>query len=211
MYDSYCPNTAASPIVGDKMARFCTECGKEIALDAAFCSECGSKSPIVPNEQIVAEASRPSISTENAPIAEKTPVQTNQPHQDYIYPHLVSPLPASTTADTIVSTGTYFGLMLLFLLPVVGFVLCLIMTFAPRNRNIKHFARAMFIWMVITIILAAVTVGAVFLFTNFSMDYINNLTGGQFGDFGEMIDSLDNIKELTEQFQKGGIENLPDK
>ena len=29
--------------------------------------------------------------------------------------------------------------------------------------------------------------------------------------FGEMIDSLDNIKELTEQFQKGGIENLPDK
>ena len=30
------------------MAKFCTECGKEIADGVAFCTECGTKAPADP-------------------------------------------------------------------------------------------------------------------------------------------------------------------
>ena len=54
-----------------------------------------------------------------------------------------------------ISTGTYVGLRILFLIPVVGVVLALIMSFAPKNINMKYFCRAQ---LILILIVVAITV-----------------------------------------------------
>lgn len=46
-------------------------------------------------------------------------------------------------------TGAYFGTMLLFCIPVIGWVACIIMAFAGNAQNRKNFARAMLIFIII--------------------------------------------------------------
>lgn len=36
------------------MAKFCTECGKEIADGVSFCTECGAKAPDTPTAKVEA-------------------------------------------------------------------------------------------------------------------------------------------------------------
>ena len=102
-------------------------------------------------------------------------------------------------ASKVVGTGAYFGLMLLFAIPIIGQIACLIMAFAPKNKNIKHFARAQLIWMVIGIIIAALVIGGIVLLVNTFSDYIAEATGGEFNGLGD----------LFEQFQNGGFEDMP--
>ena len=89
--------------------------------------------------------------------------------------------------------------MLLFAIPIIGQIACLIMAFAPKNKNIKHFARAMLIWTVIGIIIAALVIGGIVLLVNTFSDYIAEATGGEFNGLGD----------LFEQFQNGGFEDMP--
>ena len=174
------------------MAKFCTECGKEIAAGAAFCTKCGTKAPADPvteTTETVTEAKETKVET---PVAHTPPAQSYQAQQTYTQP---APDPASK----VVGTGAYFGLMLLFALPIIGQLACLIMAFAPKNKNIKHFARAQLIWMVIGIIIAALVIGGIVLLVNTFSDYIAEATGGEFNGLGD----------LFEQFQNGGFEDMP--
>ena len=48
------------------MAKFCTECGKEIAQGVAFCTECGTKAPADPataTTETVTEAKETKVET----------------------------------------------------------------------------------------------------------------------------------------------------
>ena len=124
------------------MAKFCTECGKEIAAGVAFCTECGTKAPADPvsaTTETVTEAKDTKVET---PVVHTPPAQSYPAQQTYTHP---APDPTSK----VVGTGAYFGLMLLFAIPIIGQIACLIMAFAPKNKNIKHFARAQLIWTVI--------------------------------------------------------------
>ena len=174
------------------MAKFCTECGKEIAQGVAFCTECGTKAPADPataTNETVTEAKDTKVET---PVVHTPPAQNYQEQQIYTQP---APDPASK----VVGTGAYFGLMLLFAIPIIGQIACLIMAFAPKNKNIKHFARAQLIWMIIGIILAALVIGGIVLLVNTFSDYIAEATGGEFNGLGD----------LFEQFQNGGFEDMP--
>ena len=184
------------------MAKFCTECGKEIADGVAFCTECGTKAPADPvsaTTETVTEAKDTKVET---PVVHTPPAQSYQAQQIYTQP---APDPTSK----VVGTGAYFGLMLLFAIPIIGQIACIIMAFAPKNKNIKHFARAQLIWMVIAIVLIGILVALITLLTNSLMDYINQLTDGQFSDFGDLFGQLGDFEGLMEQFQNGGLENLP--
>ena len=184
------------------MAKFCTECGKEIAQGVAFCTECGTKAPADPataTTETVTEAKDTKVET---PVVHTPPAQSYQAQQTYTQP---APDPTSK----VVGTGAYFGLMLLFAIPIIGQIACLIMAFAPKNKNIKHFARAQLIWMVIAIVLIGILVALITLLTNSLMDYINQLTDGQFSDFGDLFGQLGDLEGLMEQFKNGGLENLP--
>ena len=174
------------------MAKFCTECGKEIAQGVAFCTECGTKAPADPataTTETVTEAKDTKVET---PVVHTPPAQSYQAQQTYTQP---APDPTSK----VVGTGAYFGLMLLFAIPIIGQIACLIMAFAPKNKNIKHFARAQLIWMVIGIIIAALVIGGIVLLVNTFSDYIAEATGGEFNGLGD----------LFEQFQNGGFEDMP--
>ena len=93
--------------------------------------------------------------------------------------------------------------------PIIGQIACLIMAFAPKNKNIKHFARAQLIWMVIAIVLIGILVALLSVLTNTLMDFIKESTGGEFSNWGDIFSNLGDLEGLTEQFQNGGLEGLP--
>lgn len=120
--------------------------------DAVFCTECGTKM-----EQ---------SSQDNAEQPKAQP-QNNQQYNQYTgpQPNYYPQSPEDYAKKSVVSTGAFFGLNLLFSLPAIGWIICLVMAFAPQNQNIKNFARSKLIWIAIGIvvgIIAGVAFSALF-------------------------------------------------
>ena len=71
-----------------------------------------------------------------------------QPQYQQAQPQYQQPQPQYTVVtaapepDQTVSTARFFWFRILFVIPFVGFILSIIMSFAPRNVNFKHFARS---------------------------------------------------------------------
>ncbi len=215
------------------MAIFCTNCGKEIAEGVAFCTECGTKAPEAvaePKTEAAAEAvlckkcgtalpegvgfctecgtPRNGEPAAEAPKTAATPPPVRQ--QTYAPPvQNTVPVAAPDPKTKVVGTGTFFGLQLLFAIPVIGWLACLIMAFAPKNKNIKHYARAMLIWIIIVLVISVVLF---FLFKwvgGVIMDYINEVTEGAFGDWGDLFEQFGEMGDIVDQLPEGGFDNLP--
>lgn len=97
---------------------------------AIFCQNCGSQ--MEENGTVCANCG-----------ADQRAFQANCP----------SPNPAPQVDTRPVSTLKFLGLILLFSLPLVGWIICLVMAFAAKNANVRHFARASMIWILVTLIL----------------------------------------------------------
>ncbi len=182
------------------MARFCTECGKEIADGVAFCTECGAKLEVHETKPV----SAPTPVTQAPPV-----IQVNNQQPNF------SP-PTSDNTNKVVSTGLYIGLMILFTIPIIGFIACIIMAFTVKNKNIKNYARATLVWMIIALVVLAILIAIVSVIANTLTDYINRMTEGQFGGFGnffgqfnEIKDSMNEFGKMTEQFNSGDLGGLP--
>ena len=181
------------------MARFCTECGKEIADGVAFCTECGAK----------LETNEPKPVSAPPPVTQAPPVVQVNTQPSY------SP-PVADNQNKVISTGLYIGLMLLFAIPIIGFIVCIIMAFAAKNKNIKNYAKATLIWMIIAFVLIGILIAIASVLVGTLTDYINQITDGQFGDFGNFFsefndikDSMNDIGNITDQFQSGDLSSLP--
>ncbi len=181
------------------MARFCTECGKELACGVAFCTECGTK----------LEANEPKLVSAPPPVTQSPPVAQVNTQPNY------SP-PVADNENKVISTGLYIGLMILFALPIIGFIACIIMAFTAKNKNIKNYARATLIWMIIAFVLLAILIAIASVLANTLTDYINQMTDGQFGGFGdffgqfnEIKDSMNDLNGITEQLGNGDLSGLP--
>ncbi len=166
------------------MARFCTECGNQIADDVVFCTECGVK--VAPKAK--AETTVPEIllaTAETPPVSQPQPQprsqQERQPQRSAPQPHYQQPAPMAEPENKVISTAAYFWLMLLYALPVVGFISCIIMAFAPRNRNLKNYAKATLIWVIVSLVLAGLLILLVILLGDSLMDYIKR-SGEVFGN-----------------------------
>ena len=205
------------------MAKFCTGCGKEIAYGVAFCTECGTKAPAdTPQEvqrpqETAAEqtAQAPGARTSAPPAPEAPgeqaapaqttftpPPQTEPARRQQTYTQSAYQSPAPAQESKVVSTGAFFGLIFLFAIPVIGWLACLIMAFAPKNKNIKHYARAMLIWLIIGLVFAVIGYFVFRWLGGALLDYINQATDGAFGEWGDIF-------EQFKQFQNGGINSLP--
>ena len=132
------------------MARFCTECGAKLQDGAAFCSECGAKVPA---------GKQPGAAPETPPQTQAQPAaaeqQTYQPRQTYTVP--VSTPPAVQP----VSTAYYFWMMLLFAVPVIGLIVCLVTAFSGDDTSRKNFSRAVLIWILVAIVLSIIVAIAI--------------------------------------------------
>lgn len=163
------------------MAKFCTECGKEILENVAFCTECGTKIEV---EESTAEPQEQQPVTKEVNSTEiKKPVETplKQPASNA--------QPVVDPSSKVVSTGAYFGLTFLFAMPVIGFLACIIFAFAPKNKNLKNFAKATLIWFIIGFILMAILVAIGFLFAESFMQYVEQNLGGQLQDIFNQINN----------------------
>ena len=76
-----------------------------------------------------------------APAPAQPQYQQAQPQYQQAQPQYTV-VTAATEPDQTVSTARFFWFRILFVIPFVGFILSIIMSFAPRNVNFKHFARS---------------------------------------------------------------------
>ncbi len=104
-----------------------------------------------------------------------------------------------------VGTGAYFGLMLVFALPVLGFLICIITALAVKSKSIKNFAKAMLIWKIIGLILTAVIIGICVLFADVFMPYLNEITGGEISEMTEALGELSQIEEELKKIENSGV------
>ncbi len=52
----------------------------------------------------------------------------------------------------------YFGYEILFAIPVVGLICLIIFAFAPRNKNLKNFARSKFCVLILSFVITVVLI-----------------------------------------------------
>lgn len=81
------------------------------------------------------------------------PVYQQPVYQQPVYQQPVyAPAPnAADAEDQTVSTARFFWFRVLFAIPLVGFILSIVMSFAPKNKSFKHFARSYMIMNFIAI------------------------------------------------------------
>lgn len=112
------------------MSKFCTSCGSPLQDGDLICQNCGA-------------------SAMEAPAAQPAPMTV--PYT----PPQTAKLNGEPTGETV-SLWAYLGMIVLFLLPCVGFIAAIVMSFVPKNKNIQNFARAAVIWMVVIGLLSCI-------------------------------------------------------
>lgn len=141
------------------MAKFCTGCGMELTDGLMFCTGCGTKVPEgAPAE---APAVKEEIPAEEKVVKEPVMVQAQpEQQQQYIPPQqqqYTPPMQALQQAENhSASTAHFFWMMLVYALPLIGWIICIVMAFAPKNESKKHFARAILIWGIVGIVISII-------------------------------------------------------
>ena len=123
---------------------FCKKCAAKIPDDSVFCPECGQKL------------------TADDPSNVHTPKAQPQ-YQQSQYSQI--PAPVYDPKSATLSTGNFFWLPVITAIPVIGIILIFVWAFSKNtNINRKHYARAVLIWLLISVILFVIsymTVGGI--------------------------------------------------
>lgn len=114
---------------------FCRNCGTQLDASVQYCSACGTA---------VSEATTPV----EAPAAAPTSIPYAPPAAPVIPPEY-RPLGA----------WAYFGLSVLFSVPIVGFIFLIIFSFNGSNINRRSYARSYWCALLILVIAATVIFG----------------------------------------------------
>ena len=187
------------------MAKFCTNCGKEIPEEAVFCTECGTPAPVgAAAPQSAAQAPQPEPVYQPAPEP-APPVHRAQPYAPcYAPPAGEEDAPPRGGKYEPLSTGGFIGSMILMAIPVVGWAVAIIWACGGcRQVNKRNLARATLVLLVIGLVLCAICYFAGralwngFLESSGLAEQFGELTG-QFGDLGELSEMLEQFKELQE-------------
>ncbi len=163
------------------MAKFCTNCGKEIPDNIAFCTECGAKAPEAPPQAPVSEQPA-KVEEQKAPetvqpVTAAPPPQTpppppqntyqappqqqpyGQPYQSVAQPRELTDSDVKGTKYEPISAWGFIGIMLLMCIPIVGLILTIVWACGGcRKISKRSFARATIIMAVIGIIIGVILV-----------------------------------------------------
>ena len=100
----------------------------------------------------------------------------------------------------MISTAGYIGMMILFSIPIVGWLACVIMAFAAKNLNRRNFARAMIIVVMIMIVISIAlyfVIGWVWEVIRESVSgYTTGITGGGAESLGGISETIGGMTEL---------------
>ena len=139
---------------------FCSNCGKVLPDGAKFCSACGQ--PIeIPYETPAPEpAPEPKVDepiSAPAPEPPKPEPPKSEPKADE--PLFVpAPEPVVPEENRPLGPWAYFGYSILFSIPVIGFILLIIFSFAGKNVNRKNFARSYWCWFILALAIILILV-----------------------------------------------------
>ena len=169
---------------------FCTECGANVPEDLKFCTGCG----------------KPMGETPAQPIQPPPPVQKAQPQQPAQQPtqQPVQPKPPAEAANAappagsqyaVVGVFNYIGLMLLFAIPIVGLIACLVMSFSKTNINRRNYARANLIFAIIALIISIFLIISIVSALNTFIEYLKEVTDNQLGGLKDLFDGLNGLKD----------------
>ena len=82
----------------------------------------------------------------------------------------------------------FFGLMLLFAIPVIGFISCIVFMFSPKRKSMKNYARAVFTWMVVRFVTAVLVIVLIInALGNFILPTINAELNTEFSSVSEIF------------------------
>ena len=144
----------------------CPKCGAEVASGSRFCTTCG---------QSMAAVSQPA-----APAAPQPVRQYAQPQQQYAQPQYNIYNNMSVTEANLhaqykpLSPWAYFGLSLLFAVPIVGFVFLIVFSFNNSNINRRNFARSFFCMLLIAAIIFVIVLVISLILGNSILDQIRS-------------------------------------
>ncbi len=120
-----------------------------------------------------------------APVTEQEPMPIVTPP---------TPVPYVPAADDVrnapVGFGTYFGLIFLYSIPVIGWIACILMMFIPKRRSLKNYARAVTAWLAIE---AAILYAIVSLISSLLVGVINSELGMNFSGIGEVVELANGV------------------
>ena len=101
-----------------------------------------------------------------------------------------------------VSTGAFFGYKLLYGIPVIGWILCLIFSFTQKNVNKRNFARATLISLILSLVITCAIGFAVVKVAEMVIEQIAmEALGGSMGELGP-------VKAVLEELQDGKYDAL---
>ena len=198
------------------MARFCTNCGHELPEGKGFCPECG-----VPVTEETPLPQGPEEGLPPLPAAPQPPrIEAEAPKQESSgagAPPAAAPVyvTAAQPESPPVSTIGFFGLEFLYKIPIVSFICSIVLSIAPKNKNVRHHAQAKLIWKIVGFVLMIVCIllsGAVLrkAWDSFK-DAYSQATGHEFS-FSELQDmdpsQLEDLQKILEQYGVGEIEGL---
>lgn len=95
-----------------------------------------------------------------------------------------------------VSTGAFFGYKVLYGIPVIGWISCLILSFSAKNVNKRNFARANLISLILSLVFTALLVFAVVKVAEVVIErVVTDIMGETFGDLGQITDVMDELQD----------------
>ena len=134
----------------------CVSCGAEIAENMKFCTTCGTpvvkQAPPAPAQPVVKEV----------PVVPPVP-PVAPPVPPVRVPPVVVPQNVLPRENKPLGPWAYYGLQLLFSIPLVGFICLIVFSLDNGNINRRNFARSYWCSLIVTLIL--VIVGIILLLT----------------------------------------------
>lgn len=131
-------------------------------------------------------------------------------------PGVVEKNSSKEKSEKTVGFWTFFGLTILFLIPLVGLIASIVFSFAPKNRNVKNFARATMVWNIVGLVIFCLFVGGVMLSLRAVMSTVLKMPLGEdFSQLGilEFLKTLpeEELQNLIDRYKNGEFDDLIDR
>ena len=144
----------------------CVNCGNELSANAKFCTSCGTPvkqepvaapvaEPVIPP---VVEPIAPPVQPVAAPVRPVTPPPVRPvtpPPVQHVAPQpvVMNAAPALPRQNRPLGAWAYFGLQILFSIPLVGFICLIVFSLDDSNINRRNFARSYWCGLIIGLVL----------------------------------------------------------